>query len=52
MKNYEGEDIETQYQVLNYRIGLYFHDYKLAREVDEKGHKDRIKTMKRIGKNQ
>ena len=27
--------------MLNYRIDLYFHDYKLANEVDEKGRKDR-----------
>ena len=33
--------MQTQYSVLGYRIDLYFHDYKLALEVDEKGHKDR-----------
>ena len=33
--------METQYKVLNYRIDLHFHDYKLAIEVDKKGHKDR-----------
>ena len=42
----EGENIQTQYCVLGYRIDLYFHDYKLAIEVDEKGHKDEILTMK------
>ena len=41
MEHYEGEDMETQYQVLNYRIDLYFHEYKLAIEIYEKGHKDR-----------
>ena len=41
MEHYEGEDMETQYKVLNYRTDLYFHDYKLAVEVDERGHKDR-----------
>ena len=35
------ENMQTQYCVLGYRIDLYFHDYKLAIEVDEKGHKDR-----------
>ena len=37
----EGENMQTQYSVLGYRIDLYFHDYQLAIEVDEKGHKDR-----------
>ena len=33
--------MKTQYYVLDYKIGLYFHDYKLAIEVDEFGHSDR-----------
>ena len=33
--------MQTQYTVLNYRIDLYFHKYKLAIEVDELGHSDR-----------
>ena len=37
----EGEDIQTQYNVLSYRIDLYFHKYKLEIEVDELGHADR-----------
>ena len=41
MDAFEGENMQTQYRVLGYRIDLYFHDYKLAAEVDEKGHKDR-----------
>ena len=32
--------MQTQYSVLGYRIDLYFHDYKLAIEADEKGLKD------------
>ena len=32
---FEGEDMQTQYSVLSYRIDLYFHKYKLAIEVDE-----------------
>ena len=32
---FEGENIQTQYSVLGYRIDLYFHEYKLAIEVDE-----------------
>ena len=41
MDAFEGENMQTQYSVLGYRIDLYFHDYKLAIEVDEKGHKNR-----------
>ena len=38
---FEGEDIQTQYSVLGYRIDLYFHNCTLAIEVDELGHADR-----------
>ena len=38
---FEGENMQTQYTVLNYRIDLYFHKYKLAIEVDELGHNNR-----------
>ena len=38
---FEGEDMQTQYSVLSYRIDLYFHKYKLAIEVDKLGHADR-----------
>ena len=38
---FEGEDMETQYSVLGYRIDLFFHKHKLAIEVDELGHADR-----------
>ena len=41
MDAFEGENMQTQYSVLGYRIDLYFHDHKLTIEVDEKGHKDR-----------
>ena len=41
MDTFEGENTETQYRVLNYRIDLYFHDYKLAVEIAENGNKDR-----------
>ena len=37
----EGENMQTQYTVLGYRIELYFHKYKLTIEVDEVGHNDR-----------
>ena len=38
---FEGENMQPQYTVLNYKIDLYFHKYKLAIEVDELGHNDR-----------
>ena len=41
MDAFEGENMQTQYSVLGYKIDLYFHDYKLTIEIDEKGHKDR-----------
>ena len=37
---FEGEDMQTQYSVLGYRIDLYFHKNKLTIEVDELGHAD------------
>ena len=38
---FEGENMQTQYTVLGYRIDLYFHKYKLVIEVDELGHNDK-----------
>ena len=38
---FEGENIQTHYRVLGYEIDIYFHDYKLAVEIDEKDHQDR-----------
>ena len=38
---FEGENIQTQYNVLGYRVNLCFHEYKLAIEVDELGHTNR-----------
>ena len=34
MSSFEGENMQTQYNVLSYRTDLYFHDYKLAIEID------------------
>ena len=53
MSLFEGENMETKYNVLSYRIDLYFHDYKLAKEIDENGHSDKniyyeIKRQKAI----
>ena len=38
---FEGEDMQTRYTVIRYRIDLYFHEYKLATKVDKSGHNDR-----------
>ena len=38
---FDGENMQTQYTVLNYRIDLYLHKYKLAIKIDELGHNDR-----------
>ena len=38
---FEGGDMQTQHNVVGYRIDLYFHEYELAIEVDELGHNDR-----------
>ena len=35
---FEGEDMQTQYTVIGYRIDLNFLAYKLAIQVDELGH--------------
>ena len=32
---FEGEDMQTQCSILGYRIDLYFHNRKLAIDVDE-----------------
>ena len=45
--------MQTQYSVFGCRIHLYFHDYKLAKEVDENGHNNRnidyeIKRTKKL----
>ena len=32
--------MQTQYHVVGYRVDLYFHEYKLAIEVDELGLND------------
>ena len=39
--SFEGEKMQKQYNVLGYRIDLYFYDYKLEIKVDENGHSNR-----------
>ena len=48
--------MQTEYSVLGYIVDLYFHDYKLSKEVDEFGYSDRnidyeIKDKKQYKKN-
>ena len=38
---FEGENIKIHYRVLGYEIDIYFHDYKLAVEIDEKDYQNR-----------
>ena len=39
--SFERENVQTQDNVLGYRVGLYFHDYKPAIEIDENRLSDR-----------
>ena len=53
ISSFEGENMQTQCNVLSDRIDLYFYDHKLAIELDENGHSDRnidyeIKQQKTI----
>ena len=41
MSSFEGENIQTQNNVLSYRTDLYFHDYKLTIEIDENRYSNR-----------
>ena len=41
MSSFEGENMQTQYNALGYKVYLYFHDYKLAIELDENWNRDR-----------
>ena len=43
-KLFSNKEIIEYFSALNYLIDYYFPKYKLAREVDELGHKDRDRT--------
>ena len=47
MSLFEGENMQIQCNVLGYRINLYFHDYKIAIEIDGNGHSDKNITNER-----
>ena len=46
MSPFEGGNMETQGNVLSYRVDLYFHDYKLATEIDKSVHSDHFNSPK------
>ena len=46
MKVFVEEKIKLQHSVLNYHIDLYFSEYRLAVEIDEKGHVDKDENTK------
>ena len=55
MISFEGENMQTQNTDFGYRIDLYLHDYRLAKEIDKNEHSDRnidhkIKIQKIIEK--
>ena len=39
--SFERENMQTQYCEIDYRIDLYFHDYKLEIEIDKNDQRDR-----------
>ena len=41
MNSLEEENMQTQYNVLANKIDSYFHDYKLAIEINKNGDSDR-----------
>ena len=54
ISSFEGENKQKLYNDLDYRIDLYFHDYKFAIENDENRQSDinidyQIKRQKVIG---
>ena len=50
-KLFKKEKIRLQHKILNYYIDLYFIEYKLAIEIDEKDHLDRKKEKEQERKN-
>ena len=55
MSSLEGQNMQTRYNALSFRLDLYFHGYKFAIEIDENRHSnrnidDKIKRQKAIEK--
>ena len=46
IKTFSNEKVLLEYSILDYQIGLYFLEHKLAIEVDEKEHTDRDQKKK------
>ena len=38
---FEGENMQSEHNILSYRVDLYFHKYKLATQVDQFGYDGR-----------
>ena len=47
---FKGEDMQTQYRILGYRIDLYLEKHKFAIEIDELGHADRNLSSETVRK--
>ena len=45
MSSFEIEKMQTQCNVLSYRIDLYFHDHMLPIKIDENGQSNRKKNI-------
>ena len=41
LRSFKGEFMQTHYNIIRYRIDLYFYDYKLAIKIDGNGHSDK-----------
>ena len=48
IKTFSNEKVLLEYSILDYQIGLYFLEHKLAIEVDEKEHTDRDQKKKKM----
>ena len=53
MSLFEGENMQTQYKILSYKIDLYLDEYKLAIEIDENEQSNRnIGNVKHLFRNE
>ena len=42
---FERENMQSECSVLSYRFDIYFHEYKLAIEIDEYGHENLLELI-------
>ena len=52
MKLFLVEEIILQHKFLDYFIGIYFPEYRLAIEIDERGHLDRNEEKEKERENE